>query len=206
VKTTHRLQVDVPYIPTEDRHLCPFSEFGSQSGGLLRVVLLRKITDPLELSSLLGPAPQRTVVLYFRSYSAEQRKILARACWDSSKTFLVLDSALFAYLSTRPAGRLRAFFECVLPFTYAQPYVSSGGSLPPEMFFGRETQKAGLLALGGPYLVYGGRQLGKTALLREVERLVNQRQPNQQAIWMDLQSRQLGINQPMNCGLNSLTS
>jgi hypothetical protein len=65
------------------------------------------------------------------------------------------------------------------------------------MFFGRETQKAGLSALGGPYLVYGGRQLGKTALLREVERLVNREQPTQQAIWLDLQSLQLGINQPI---------
>ncbi len=197
LKTTQRLQLDVSYTPTEDRNLCPLSEFGSQSGGKLHVILLGKKIDPLELSSLLGPLPQRTLVLYFRSYTAEERRTLARACWNSSKTFLVLDNALFVYLAMKSSGRFRAFFECALPFTYAQPYVSSGGSLPPEMFFGRESQKAGLSALGGPYLVYGGRQLGKTALLREVERLVNREQPDQQAIWFDLQSLQLGINRPI---------
>jgi hypothetical protein len=193
----NRPQLNVPIIPTEDRRLCPAWEFGSQSRGMLRVVLLRKKTEAEDLPALLGNLAHPTLVLYFRPYSAEQRRALARACWNGPKTFLLLDEALMAYLATRVSGRFRAFFECTLPFTYSQPYVSTGGSLPPEMFFGRETQKAGLQNYGLPHLVYGGRQLGKTALLREVERAVELEKPSHRAIWLDLQYHGLGKNKPI---------
>ena len=54
--------------------------------------------------------------------------------------------------------------KCTLPYTYYQPYVSSG-QIPDEMFFGRKKELNSILDSYGASFLYGGRQLGKTALL-----------------------------------------
>jgi hypothetical protein len=51
------------------------------------------------------------------------------------------------------------------------PYVpNAAGNVPKEMFFGRKQQLKELRDTNGPSLIYGGRQLGKSSLLRQLER------------------------------------
>jgi hypothetical protein len=194
--TSQRVDTEITFAETTDRQLCPIPAFGSQSRGRLRIVLLAQRKDALELSSLVGQSSLPTLALLFETLGEEERLKLARVCADTQKKFLLVDNALFAYLITRSANRLRTLMECATPFSYAQPFVSSGGSVPPEMFFGRESQKDGLISMGAPYLVYGGRQLGKTVLLREVERLFNT-EKDHVAVWIDLDSFGLGSSQPL---------
>src|SRR5262249_41934349 len=42
--------------------------------------------------------------------------------------------------------------------------------LPPEMFYGRIEQRSQIISRRGGSLVFGGRRLGKSSLLRDVER------------------------------------
>jgi len=63
-----------------------------------------------------------------------------------------------------------ACVNCSMPFGYANPYTPFGaGNVPQEMFKGRQEIVHGIMAPNGPAIIYGGRQLGKSAILRRVE-------------------------------------
>lgn len=56
----------------------------------------------------------------------------------------------------------------IMPFSKCVPYVSdSKRYLPPEMFIGREKAMIDVKAPNGVNIIYGGRQLGKSALLKK---------------------------------------
>ncbi|MDE5755043.1 MAG: hypothetical protein K2H89_10980, partial [Oscillospiraceae bacterium] len=62
---------------------------------------------------------------------------------------------------------IRRLMAVTLPFAYYQPFVeSSTQNMPPELFTGRETELTSIESAEGTNLVYGGRQLGKSALLK----------------------------------------
>jgi hypothetical protein len=102
-----------------------------------------------------------------------RRRNLARLCRQRRRTVIVLDDVLLTYLCSVRGSKLRVFFECALPFTYLSPYSVSSSLLPPEMFYGRRRQIEALMSdqPSGSCLLYGGRQIGKTVLLRHVERM-----------------------------------
>ena len=84
----------------------------------------------------------------------------------------VIDQVLALYLALHEqVERLPLMLKCALPFTYYQPFVRDGGPTPDEMFCGRDKELESILDPGGACVVYGGRQLGKTALLQRAESL-----------------------------------
>jgi hypothetical protein len=54
----------------------------------------------------------------------------------------------------------------MLPFAAINPYLSPSGDCTPELFYGRSDTRRSLMDTAGSCLLYGGRQLGKSALLR----------------------------------------
>ena len=64
---------------------------------------------------------------------------------------------------------MSAMFKCTLPFTFLEPYAATAGFVSPEMFYGRSAERNQIMEPMGSCYIYGGRQLGKTALLRDVE-------------------------------------
>jgi hypothetical protein len=86
---------------------------------------------------------------------------------------LVLDLAALAYLVCQPEPRRSTFAAIALPFSAANPYRDTPGDTPPEMFYGRTEELADVVDLNGPSFVSGGRQLGKSALLRAAARRFN---------------------------------
>ena len=68
----------------------------------------------------------------------------------------------------REPSRLSSFFRCALPLASLNPYVETG-PVAREMFKGRASELIELQDEGGYAMVYGGRQLGKSALLQRVE-------------------------------------
>lgn len=65
--------------------------------------------------------------------------------------------------------RLPALLKCTLPFATYQPFVRDGGPTDDKMFCGRTLELADIIEPKGACIVYGGRQLGKTALLERAE-------------------------------------
>ena len=54
-----------------------------------------------------------------------------------------------------------------MPYTFYQPYVwKSSNDMPAELFMGRKWELDEIESPNGANIVYGGRQLGKSALLK----------------------------------------
>ena len=188
--------------PIKDRDLCPVPQYGSLAFGTYRLVCVGARVQPVNLvrtilegEPLMPGAP--TLVLYDGRLSVVQRRELARQCRAKDARFLLLDAWLVLYLaSVAPAQRLKALFECTLPFTPANPYASTA-AVPQEMFFGRRQAIRSLVDPGGTHSVYGGRQLGKSALLHEVVRRYHAPDTGFIALYVDLDDAGLGISRPI---------
>lgn len=95
---------------------------------------------------------------------------------------IVIDRVLIAHLAENYNNTLisRILMALAIPFTYYQPYVvESSLTMPPEIFIGRKDELLKIEQPDGVNLLFGGRQLGKSALfkksLSDVDGRYNQR-------------------------------
>lgn len=147
---------------------CP-PQFGSKADGRYNVVvigpnvLFEQIDDHLEQD-------QPTILIVAERMSVEKRREFARGLRRRGVPAMLIDEMLTAYIAVSTTSRLETLFDCGLPFGKFEPYTTAAGRLPREMFFGREREIALIYRkeVDG-CLVYGGRQLGKSALLSHVE-------------------------------------
>lgn len=189
-----RLGLSVEARPVSDRGRCPVAHYGSSAGGRYNLWLLwnepsvDEWLSDMEDSSL-GVAQ---IVFWLVPMSEEQRHRLASACQERLRSIIVVDDLLLLYLCSRPESRLRALFDCTLPFTSLKPYVVNGELLPPEMFYGRRREREEVQKTTGTCFIYGGRQLGKTALLHEVRHRVHEPASGRVALYVDLRAHGIG--------------
>jgi len=161
--------------PLRERGTSVLPEFGSSANGSYTLLCLWKKRDVQVITEALARQPAGsgpTIVLFFAPLDPIQRRNLGKLARNGSvRSTIVIDELLALHLASLATGRLTALFACTLPFTDTQPWAETG-TPPPEMFFGRQLELRDVETLdgGGAHLVYGGRQLGKTALLRQVER------------------------------------
>ena len=132
-----------------------------------------------------------TIVVFLGRLSVQRRRDLGAVCWRRSRTFLVVDELLALYLLAQTGPRLSVLFRCTIPFTSIEPFTLSGGLVPPEMFFGRQRERESVLTDSGSCFVYGGRQLGKTALLKSAKRTFEKREDERFAVFVDLEAQGL---------------
>ena len=155
---------------TEFSH--PISIMGTKLESPLDVICLfgRKeandIVDKVCNLELGGTA----IVFLNGSLSSPGRRKLADAFHRNKRgmnSFLLIDWPLLLYLAEFPQNeRLPIMLSCTLPYTSShQPFVEKG-QVSDEMFIGRKRELNRIMDPQGPSLVYGGRQLGKTALLK----------------------------------------
>lgn len=185
-------QLDLVTEVIEDRTICPSRQFGSEARGHYRVLLNweKPASDSIvESLGVKGSTP--TVVLHFGCLGADRKKLRTFAI-EMHRLFLVVDESLIRFLAGRSSGRLSALFRSALPFTSVDPYATTSGLVPPELFYGREREQHEITDRSGACFIYGGRQLGKTALLRRVERDFNRSGVTNVAKWIDLKVNEIG--------------
>ena len=73
-------------------------------------------------------------------------------------------------LDTKPLVRLAELISDRVPPTRISPYQVKGAVKKPNLFFGRDQLLASIVDHPSNYLLVGGRQVGKSSLLKEVER------------------------------------
>lgn len=113
---------------------------------------------------------QPAIVLYFARLSLSQRERLLTLSRQNDLPVIVVDEILAFYLAREPEFRLPALFSCALPYATLNPYLEiTTGVVPSELFKGREEELKRLRDPNGPTIIYGGRQLGKSALLHRRE-------------------------------------
>lgn len=148
----------------------------SPSGDTLRLLAVWKTPTPAELAEMLRsePTDQSIVLLYFGTLDASARRELAHQFRTGRKLppTAVIDDAVIAYVACQPAPGRDVTMSVTLPFTFSSPFTPDvpGVNVPQEMFYGRAEERDKVVDRMGPCVVYGGRQLGKSALLRAAER------------------------------------
>ncbi len=166
--------LDVMDVTISGKALVP--AFGSKLGGRLRVLLA---WGQPSAQLLLSYADQDNsgdslLVAYFGTMSAQSRRELAQHAVMGNRTapVVVLDDAALAYLAAHGNRQIDATMSVLLPFSNVNPYVSKKrGLVAEEMFYGRDAERKSVLDPDGTQLLYGGRGLGKSALLRSAGHL-----------------------------------
>ncbi len=134
-----------------------------------------------------------TIVLLDYTLNIEERRKLARKIKEEksfSKTFIVIDRVTIFYLAKHYSADTisKRLMAITLPFAYYQPFVeASTQTMPAELFTGREEELTSIESPGGANLVYGGRQLGKSALLKMAQHNIDMNSNNDRAILLDVQ-------------------
>jgi len=182
-----------------DRTLCPIPQYGSLADGHYQLLCVWDRPAEDEIVDLSGRAAHNRplVVLYFGRMTEQRRRDLAVECRARQRTLLIIDEALIYYLCQERGGRMFPLMQCTFPFTIADPYNTTSGLVPQEMFYGRDRERQLIWDPFGTNLVYGGRQLGKTALLRDVERRYNDPASGILVKCVDLKAQGIGINRPI---------
>ncbi|MFE2688964.1 hypothetical protein [Streptomyces mirabilis] len=148
--------------------------FGTEADGRLRVLLT---TDVSDVTTLLAWAAQDTsalpvlIVLLGTLPAASRRELAVQTAKHANKPLLCLDAAALSYLASRASNRFTTTERVLAPFAAANPYrPDANEAVPREMFYGRQQELNDITSMTGAQLLYGGRQLGKSALLRAAAR------------------------------------
>jgi hypothetical protein len=148
----------------------PVPEFGSARGRRLHVLLAWGEPEPKRLQSWIDQDPEKVglIVAHFGTLDPQRRAELAALAVDSPRPVIVLDDAALAFLAANGDGQWDSALRVLLPFSGVNPYLSKKrAQVPKEMFFGRDTELEEVSSPRGAQVVYGGRGLGKSALLQE---------------------------------------
>ena len=148
--------------PEDDVFVPP--ELGSHATQIEGCVILGDI-NPGEFRQLKkGTSP--VVVMQHTRLTLKKR---AELSWDAH--FVIIDDDLIVYMALhKPEERLRCLLRvCVLTYG-SNPYRDYlDRPVPAEMFFGRQLELERLRNVQSSAVLYGGRRLGKSSLLGQIE-------------------------------------
>ena len=180
--------------PLSDRGDCAIAQFGSLARGRYRLLVCFDSPSATRIGKALdGPHyGQAAIVVCAAPLLDGNRQQLVRASFEKKLPFVLLDQHLLAFLASRASPRLASFFALSLPFSYCKAFETVSSFVPPELFFGREEERSKVSDFGGACFVYGGRQLGKTALLKRVQEEFTSPEHGQFAVWIDLKGSGIG--------------
>ncbi|MFB7028439.1 MULTISPECIES: hypothetical protein [unclassified Streptomyces] len=172
---------------------------GSQSRRSYKVVV---ITDELRgegpLRHLPASAIGANIILYTQPLGVEGRRRLAMESRGRTQQALVVDPAVIGWVAARAPRSFRAVQRVTLPWTGYTPYTPHvAGLVPPEVFKGRTDEMRAAIDPQGPIFLFGGRQLGKSSLLRQaVEVFQKDDKNNRIAVYVDLMKADIGHAEP----------
>ncbi|MFM9613224.1 hypothetical protein [Streptomyces niveiscabiei] len=172
--------------------------FGSQikeRGGSLRVLVLwgRPPAEVVMSRAAQDPSGSALVVVCFGVLGRDARAELA-AGTSRLQPLLVVDDAALAYLAARGNRQAATTTRILLPFSGVNPYISEKrGQIGAEMFYGRDAERRSILDPRGTQVIFGGRGLGKSALLSDAgERFEEQRPGYHQSVHVNLDHENIG--------------
>lgn len=177
-----------------DNYTHPIAAFGSgatQEG--FRIICINGAYDAdglIDVMKLIGNA-KHTLILFDYALSKSERRRLARKSKNAlgDKLFAVLDRTVLMFLVRNydETKMNRMLISLVTPFGYYQPYVwESANVMPPEIFMGRKHELERIKSPTGVNIVYGGRQLGKSALLKKAKEDVDRDENGNRAVIVDV--------------------
>lgn len=191
--TLFDVQLNRPLNNTKQSYthvIAPFGSLAVENG--FRVVCLFGGYQPETLIKKfgeLGETQNCMVILDSPLSLVERRELAYRAKKEAfSKVFIAVDAVVTKFLSKyyKEAKVNLNLMEITMPFSNYQPYYDSASTLlPVEMFMGRYEQLKSIKTAEGANIVYGGRQLGKTALLKMAKNDIDHNEKGDRAVYID---------------------
>ncbi|MFJ1757266.1 AAA family ATPase [Kitasatospora sp. NPDC088134] len=169
---------------------------GSDARGRYNVLIVadkqvgRSVLDLLDESD-----SSATLVLYLHPMGLTGRRQLAARARSGMRQALVVDPAVVGWIAARYPRSFRATQRVTLPWTAFNTYTPFvAGLVPTEVFYGRRDEMSQVIDPRGGLFLYGGRQLGKSALLRRVENTYATE--HRSVVFLDLKARGIGEAEP----------
>lgn len=179
---------DIKVDPLRSAGDCIIPAFGSQAEGEYTVLLMPRGGLEKSLQSGFNELQPPVIVLAMEWLTPKaRREFLRKSRGRPGAAFALLDDPGAAALAATQERNLRAFFSFAVPFGAARPYSDNSAATSLEMFFGRDREYDALVDPQGSCMVYGGRQLGKTALLKQIE-LRNMSNPDFVVVYRDIKN------------------
>ncbi|MBR4531603.1 hypothetical protein IKO70_04245 [bacterium] len=176
----------------------PIAAFGSDMCTKeIRIICIPKEKNHDQIAKMIEEINinQPILILLNCALSETERKRLAKKSKDDklgNKLFAVIDKTIMMYMAKKydenAIKRNKMLMALIMPYAYYQPYDHTSPKIPQEMFRGRDEELNAIIDPKGPNFVYGGRQLGKTALLRQAEREIK-RIEGGQAVYIELEEK-----------------
>ena len=181
-------------------------QFGSNANNIYYIVCVwnhrpHTISTLSPVTSNARGGENAQIVIYLGGLTKSERNEIRRACIAKNLSFALLDELLFEFLSSiHRDSRFETFLSCALAYSASNPYIPEenwGASVPPEIFYGREDIAADIEKMnGGTHFLFGGRQVGKTALLQHIQRRGNDRQARRFTWFIDLRKYEYVMDGP----------
>lgn len=177
-----------------DNYTHPIAAFGSGAAvDGFRVVCINGAYDAdslIEIMKEIGNA-KHTMILYDNALPVSERRRLARKTKNAlgDKLFAVVDRTVMMFLVRNydETKMNKMLVSLITPFGYYQPYVwESANVMPPEIFMGRKQELERIKSPTGVNIVYGGRQLGKSALLKKAKEDIDWDENGNRAVLVDI--------------------
>jgi hypothetical protein len=169
--------------------------YGSSADGHYQVLLSWGKQTPERILEMVEELPHQApvVVLAFSTLSMRDRRTLAERARGKGTSAVIIDHAVMAFLATGETARLQTTLGLTLPFTAINPYTPFVlGDVPREVFYGRREELRDVQDANGPLFVYGGRQLGKSTLLKTAMREFAETDENWRSVYIDLKAEGIG--------------
>ncbi|MFD7904615.1 hypothetical protein ACFV4G_20485 [Kitasatospora sp. NPDC059747] len=188
--------VDVLDVAINGRAWAP--AFGSkiqEQAGRLRVLMIWGRPPAQLLLSRVAqePSKESLLVAYFGTLDSKARAELAAASVNIAP-LMVVDDAALAYLAAQGNRQVSVATETLLPFSGVNPYIrEKRGRIGREMFYGRDAERKKILDPDGTQIIFGGRGLGKSALLNDAgDRFAEQQPDYHQKLYLNLDHHNIG--------------
>lgn len=144
-------------------------DFGSRTEGWYRMAVMQGLPSDSAVESLCSAGKLGVIAFVAETVSAEQRKAFYIRNLEGKRRIILVDSASLFYALGEPSLRALTLLELGQPYSFVAPYHDWGrDAVPEEMFVGRREDIGHIFDTEGSCVVYGGRRMGKTAILRHL--------------------------------------
>lgn len=191
---TYEVRLKAPGSRRKDAYQHPISAFGSEAEKTaFHVVCLYGKYTVAELKSTLcaNGLSKNTIVFSTHKFPMPERRSIAHRMHTEmqGKTILLVDQPLMMYLATNCKRSVitQALMQIAVSYASYQPYIpSSNSDIRVEMFNGRKRELAEIESPTGANIIYGGRQLGKSAILKMAARELDRDEFGNRAVLVDI--------------------
>jgi hypothetical protein len=157
------------YLPTDaESHLLP--DFGSLTHGGWRTAVTTTLPGDAVLADIVKSAGASGVMLLVAEVvSKERRERFLLQNLEARRRICLIDAASLVQTLAEPDIRGLTPIELGQPYSFAWPFRDyEREAVPRELFVGRRQEMETLFEATGSCVVYGGRRIGKTALLKHL--------------------------------------